>query len=90
MVITSFAEFLGGVFIEKVFGKVFWDYRDLKFNIGKYVALEVALVWGALSLIFIYVIKPLLEKFIYKIPRWISILVFSGMIIDFIFTLQKV
>lgn len=89
MVITSSVEYLGGIFIEKVFGKVFWDYRDLKFNIGKYAAVEVALIWGVLSLVFIYVLKPGIDKFIYKIPGWVSILVCSCVIIDFIFTLMK-
>lgn len=90
MIIASFTEFLGGIFIEKVFDKVFWDYRDLKFNIGKYVALEVAFVWGILSLVFVYIVKPIIEKFIYKIPRWVSILVFSSIVVDFIITLMKV
>lgn len=86
MVITSVVEFLGGVFIEKVFNKVFWDYSNLNFNIGKYVALEIAFCWGILSLLFIYLIKPVIEKIIKKIPKWVSILVFCIMILDFVIT----
>lgn len=81
-------EFLGGIFIEKVFDKVFWDYSNMKFNLGHYISLEVTLIWCCLSAVFIYLIKPLLDKFINKIPRYVSILVFSLIVIDFIATIS--
>lgn len=87
MVVLTGLEFLGGILIEKIFNQVFWDYRYLKFNFGKYVALEITLIWGIFSLAFIYILKPLFEKFINKIPRWLTILVSVIMVIDFIFTL---
>ena len=74
-----------GIF-KKFFDKSLWDYSKLKFNIGKYIALEITFIWGILSLVFIYVIKPILEKFINKIPRFISFLVFILMIFDLIVT----
>lgn len=87
MIVVTGVEYLGGVFIKLVFDKSLWDYSDLKFNIGKYIALEITAIWGVLSLIFVYVVKPWLEKIIKKIPKWVSILVFGLMIIDFIVTL---
>ncbi len=87
MIVVTGVEYLGGVFINAVFDKSLWDYSDLKFNIGKYIALEITAIWGVLSLIFVYVVKPWLEKIIEKIPKWASILVFCLMIIDFIVTL---
>lgn len=90
MLVVTGLEFLGGVLIEKFFDKTFWDYTQLKFNIGKYIALEVTLLWGIMALIFVYVVKPLLENIIKKIPKWVSILVFILMIIDFIFTCLEV
>ena len=35
--LLSLLEWLGGVLIEKIFHKVFWDYRDQKYNIGPYL-----------------------------------------------------
>lgn len=87
VVFSTVAEFLGGVFIEKIFDKVFWNYSDLKFNWGKYVALEVSLIWGVLSLGFLYIIKPRLDKVIKKIPRVITVLVLVTIAIDFMLTL---
>ena len=90
MIVVTGLEYLGGVLIKKFFDKTLWDYSNLKFNIGKYIALEVTLIWGVLSLIFVYIIKPFLEKFINKIPRLVSILVFGLMLIDFIITCLEV
>lgn len=86
MLVVTGLEWVGGVFIKEFFNKTLWDYSKFKFNIGKYIALEITLLWGALTLLFVYVLKPQLEKFINKIPRVISILVFGVMLIDFVIT----
>jgi len=75
MVILTFLEWIGGVLIELVFGFSFWDYTDYKFNFGKYICLEMALVWAVMSVIFIYVIRPFLDKYIKKIPLWLTVIV---------------
>ncbi len=73
-IVLSFLEALGGVLIEKIFGEVFWDYSSQKYHIGHYISLEVTLVWGTSSIIFIYVIHPLLKNLIKKIPVWITVI----------------
>ncbi len=83
MIILTIIEYLGGILIEKFFHITFWDYRKFKFNIGKYIALEVSIVWGLGSLLVIYVIQPILNKFIYLIPNSITYLLIILMIIDF-------
>ncbi len=82
----SVIEYLGGILIEKVFHRTFWDYSGMKFNVGKYASLEMALVWGVGSLLIIYIINPFIEKYIKKIPVFVTILVSIFFIIDFIFT----
>ena len=79
-------EWSAGNLIELLWGKVFWDYSDLKYNFGHYIALEISLVWGVFILIFMYVLRPLIDKFIKKIPRFISYLVLVLFIIDCILT----
>ena len=86
MLILTLLEWLGGVLIELVFHKVFWDYSDLKFNLGHYIALEISLVWGIMSLVVIYVIKPLIDKLIKKIPSIFIYLVLIIFIVDAIIT----
>ena len=85
--ILTCMEYVGGFLIEKTFHVTFWDYSNLKFNIGKYTSLEMALIWGVSSLLLIYLIKPLFDKFIKKIPPFFTnglIIVFS---IDIIVTI---
>ena len=85
-IILTILELAGGYLTEFIFHKSFWDYTDLKFNFGKYIALEVSLGWGSACLIFLYVVKPLTDKFIEKIPKFISIILLVLIIIDFIFS----
>ena len=85
-IILTILELAGGYLTEFVFHKSFWDYTDLKFNFGKYIALEVSLGWGVACLIFLYVVKPLTDMFIEKIPKFISIILLILIITDFIFS----
>ncbi len=77
-------EWLGGILIEFIFGFSFWDYSDYKFNFGKYICLEMAFVWAILSVIFIYIIRPFLDRFIKKIPKWLTKVIGILMFIDFV------
>ncbi len=72
-IVLSTLEALGGVLLEKVFNHVFWDYNSHKYHIGKYISLEMTLLWGVASVIFIYLIHPVLEGIIKKIPKWVTI-----------------
>ncbi len=85
-IILTIMEYIGGKLIEEIFNITFWDYSNLKFNIGKYTALEMSLVWGFTSLILIYFVKPLLDKFINKIPKFFSISLIVLFIIDVVLT----
>lgn len=86
MIVLTFIEWIGGILIEKVFGVVFWDYSHLKWNIGPYIALEITLVWGFLSILLIYVIRPLLDHLVLKIPYYISYIFIILFLIDLIAT----
>lgn len=86
VIVITIVEFVGGVGIEILFNKVFWDYSSMKFNLGHYICLEVSLLWGILSLIFIYFIKPIEDLIIKKIPSWLTILVLCLFISDYILT----
>lgn len=82
IVLLTAIELLGGILIEKIFKITFWDYSNLKFHIGKYIALEISVAWGLLSLLIVYFVKPFLDKLIMKIPLWISIILIILFMID--------
>lgn len=84
--ILTLLEWVGGILIEKIFHTVFWDYSKEAFSIGKYISLSKSLMWGVGSIIFIYVLKPLLEGVIKHIPIPVTIILTLLMLSDFILT----
>ncbi len=85
-ILLSLLEWLGGVLIEALFHKKFWDYRDQKYNLGPYISLGMSFIWGGMSLLLVYVILPIEEKIIKKIPRFLTILAVIFFLIDCLFT----
>ncbi len=86
-IILTLLEGLGGFLLEKVFNITYWNYSKHKFNIGKYMSLSISLVWGIGSLIFIYFIHPRLNKYINKIPKFVTYTLLVLFIIDSILTI---
>ena len=89
-IVLTLIEWIGGIIIEKLFNETMWNYQNYKFNIGKYISLEISIIWGFLALLIIYLIHPKLDKFIIKIPRFVTIIMLIIFIIDLILTLVKI
>lgn len=85
-IFLSTLEYIGGIIIEHLFGRVFWDYSYQKFHIGKYTSLRMCLLWGLSSILVVYIIKPILDKFIKKMPKFITYILVFLFIIDLIVT----
>lgn len=61
-------EYLCSVFTEIVFGKVFWDYSDIPFNLGGRINLLYCFFWGIAAVVWFKLIYTRLSKVIEKIP----------------------
>ena len=85
-IILTLIEYIGGITLEKIFHKSFWNYSSLPFHIGKYISVEISIIWGLSSLIYIYFIKKLSDKIIYLTPKWFSYILLIITIIDIIIT----
>ncbi len=85
-ILLSFIEYIGGVVIKFIFNKTLWDYSEYKFNIGKYIAFEMATLWAIASLILIYGLKGITDKIAKKIPKFITWILIILFIIDLICT----
>jgi len=83
-VMLTFLECIGGILIEKIFGITFWDYTPLKWNIGKYIALEISLAWGILSVLLYYFVIPWIDKLIKVLPTWLLFVLIPLSILDII------
>ena len=85
-IVLTIIEWIGGILIENLFHETLWNYKNYKYNIGKYISLEMSLVWGIVSIFVIYFIKPLIDKLAKKIPKFITIIITILFIIDLITT----
>lgn len=62
-------EYLCSVFAELFFGKVFWDYSGIPFNLGGRINLLYCFFWGIAAVIWIKVLYPRISDWIEKIPK---------------------
>ncbi len=61
-------EYLCSVFTEIVFGKVFWDYSKIPFNLGGRINLLYCFFWGIAAVVWIKLLYPRFSFLIEKIP----------------------
>ncbi len=89
MILLSFLEMVGGYFIEWVFHQKFWNYKNHKFPIGTYISLDMANLWGIASIFTLYVCKPICDKIVQKIPKWVTFFLTFLFVLDFGITILK-
>ena len=65
-------EYICSVFTEMVFGKVFWDYSKIPFNLGGRINLLYCFFWGIAAVIWIKGIYPIMSSWIEKVPMKIG------------------
>jgi uncharacterized membrane protein len=53
-------EYVSGVVVVRVWKRRLWDYRDTPWHLHGHTAPHFALGWGALSMLLVYVLNPLL------------------------------
>lgn len=83
----TLTEYIGGHILNLVFNIDMWDYTKKTYNFEKYICLDLALTWGLLGTLYIYYLKPKLDKLIQLIPKKLTILIFIITTIDLIITL---
>ena len=85
-VILTLIEEIGGLLIKIFFHKTFWNYRKFRFNLGPYISLVTSFLWCLLSSIFVFYLKPLLELFIKKIPKYFTFGISCLFLVDLFIT----
>ena len=72
-------EYLCSVFTEIVFGKVFWDYSEIPFNLGGRINLLYCFFWGFAAVAWFKVLSPPISAAIEKLPRRFGTLLTWGL-----------
>lgn len=67
MLAGSIAEYFASLLQELIFGSVSWNYSSHFLNIGGRVSLIMALLWGALGILFAKIILPKLDFLLDKL-----------------------
>ena len=62
MVLTTAIELVGGWALFKIYHIRWWDYSNMKFNIGGYICPQFSLLWGLGSVIMVKLVHPALAK----------------------------
>ena len=78
----SIIEIIGGHLIESIFNKEFWNYENHLFNIGKYASIEMSIVWGFASILYIIFLRKIINKIVNRIPKFITYILTLLFIID--------
>lgn len=86
----AITEVIGGYLIQIVFNRVFWNYKNHHFNFGLYTSLEMALVWGFSSLVVVYLLKPIIDFIVRRIPKFITWILCGLFIIDVLYKLSTI
>ena len=61
-------EYICSVLSELVFGKVFWDYSKMMFNLGGRINLLYCFFWGIAAVVWMKGLYPVFSRWIEKIP----------------------
>lgn len=86
-VVLTFVELISGYLCNLIFNVDMWDYRSKKYNLGKYICLELIPIWGLLGVIITYILKPFLDKIIKLIPKEATYFCYFILVLDFIVTI---
>ena len=78
-------EYVCSVFTEIVFGKVFWDYSGIPFNLGGRINLLYCFFWGIAAVVWFKMAYPQLHKMIewilQKTGKWLTVALVLFMVI---------
>ncbi len=90
VVLCSVVEYIVSFIMEKLFNTRWWDYSKRLFNINGRICLSNAVCFGALGLLLLYFINPILLSLIFKMPLFLLNIIFISLLIifliDFIFS----
>jgi len=82
----TLVELICGHLCNMIFSVDMWNYTNKKYNIGKYICLELVPIWGLLGVLVTYIVKPFLDKVVKLIPRVATYFFLLILAIDFIVT----
>ncbi len=87
VVVLTLIEYIGGNVLKIVFGIDMWNYTKQDMNIGKYICIEYALLWGIAGMIYLHIFKKYTDKILEIFSRKTTITCFIIFIFDILLVL---
>lgn len=84
MILTTAIELVGGWALFKIYHIRWWDYSNMKFNLGGYICPQFSLLWGLGSVLMIKVVHPLLARGSSPMPFNIMLIVDVVLLVFFV------
>jgi uncharacterized membrane protein len=84
MILTTAIELVGGWALFKTYHIRWWDYSNMKFNLGGYICPQFSLLWGLGSVLMIKVVHPLLARGSSPMPFNIMLIVDVVLLVLFV------
>lgn len=84
MVLTTAIELVGGWALFKIYHIRWWDYSNMKFNIGGYICPQFSLLWGLGSVLMVKVVHPALAKASRPLPMKVLVPVEAAVVALFV------
>ena len=69
---ATIVEFLFGLYYKYGLGVAFWDYSQIRWNVGGLVCLPFSLAWSGLALGLVYTVHPFVKICVSAIPDTLS------------------
>ncbi|SHJ23071.1 putative ABC transporter permease [Hespellia stercorisuis] len=89
--LATFIEWLTARIMNRVFGEVWWDYKDKPFNYKGILCLESTIAWGFYTLFLFGFLHTVVERIVNVIPFWIGrilgVVLVIGFSLDFLYSL---
>lgn len=83
-ILTSLLELVTGFLLDKLFHRKWWDYSDVKFNIGGYICPQFSLLWGVACVLIVKLVHPFFAFLCSLIPTAVGIAIIAVFYILFI------
>jgi len=94
LVLTTGLELVTGWVMEKIFHTKWWDYSDEPLNLGGYVCLKFAILWGLVCTGVLKLIQPMIEGVVTRLSHTVQltfvIVCFVIYTIDYIVTIVEI
>ena len=92
MILATAIEFITAVIMNRIFGEIWWDYREKPLNYKGIICLESSIAWGVYTVILFVFLQGFVEGIVNRIPfaigRILGSLIIFAVVIDYIIVLR--